>query len=60
MEPVTIKKSIAVRIGMFLLKVKAAAYPLFHFRKLSEVRKLLGQFEGVQLKTAQIIKTIRP
>ena len=59
-ESVTIKKSIPVRIGMFLLKLKAAACFLFHFRELSEVRKLLGQLEGVQLKTAQIIKIIRP
>jgi hypothetical protein len=56
MESVTIKKSIRIRIGTFLLKVKATAYSMFHLRELSVVRKLLGQFEGVQLKPSEMIK----
>jgi hypothetical protein len=59
MESVTSKKNIRVRIGKLLLKIKAAAYSLFNLRDLIRVVRLRNQYEGIQLRPAELIKIFR-
>ncbi len=56
MEGVMPRKSNNDLIEDLLLKVKALVFSLLHLKDLFQVVKLRDQHEGIQLKTAEIIK----
>jgi len=56
METVTAKKGRRDKNETFLLKVKAVFYSLFHLQDLFRVVKLRNVHEGIQLRSAELIK----
>lgn len=56
METVTAKKSRRDKNETFLLKVQAVFYSLFHIQDLFRVVRLRNAHEGIQLRSAELIK----
>jgi hypothetical protein len=56
MRNVIAKKIPGDRIEVFLLKIKAALYAMFHVGDLIRILRLRGAFEGIQLKQAELLK----
>lgn len=50
------KKSKRVKVGSFLLKAKTVAYSLYHVKDLIRVVRLRMRHEGIQLRSAELIK----
>ena len=59
MNRVTPKKTLCIRLGILLLKIKAGWYSMLHLRELFRVSKFRKEHDGIQLKPVELMKISR-
>jgi hypothetical protein len=59
MHRVTPKKTVRIRVGILLLKIRGGWYSLFHLRELSRISKLRKAHDGIQLKPVELMRISR-